>query len=877
MVAHAGTPRESSLLTSEEWRQAAAESRVVSVLHDGDGSGCIGLVGHAVVGRQGNYCRVVFDQPIAPGITLVDVDVSDIDCDFEGASEEADEQGKRLLEACRTGDVGAAKDAISRGANLEYEDFEDEPRVKPLVAAIQNGATDIVRLMLGGGLKPESVRYAWILAASIGREEIAGLLAKAGFEVSPGAALLHACRIGRSDVIQQLVQSVDLNQSHMGGDPWLDGTALVIAARHGQRDAASMLLRLGAAAVSADRNGITPWVAAVASGNGAIADLLVESGAKKDIDHALTIACSWGYVPAIRTLLAQGANPKAQATGRRREATPLFACLNNSTWLDDQGNESGFDEADVRRSEAVDALCSNGADPSAVSNDGERPLHAAVRMMCRGAIPVLLKYGADVDARDTKGDTPLIKAIEAGKTVEMWRLLQAGADPNCIDKKGNPAVFAMFREYGAFSAALIKTLLAFGVDLDVKNAKGVSLRKRCQKAVDNADAEGGSAESAQEVLDLLDDADSRATFHNLMRSPVASAEDLVGFCGCVTELLNEASELPAVIDAFVNANGANAAAGLAALCGVEDWRVREQAVRAIERHVGEKVPLASVLDGLMLCSFDNDSDVRNAADKLFLAHADQAVPLILKRFLENPVAAGLAGNLLGLFETHRPTIIAAIGNKLSPNPSSLTAVELSAEGRKLSIKSTLEAEQDPEQALKDASLAVTMEPSLEIGPWVSLAALKSQRGDSSLENAIDLYSRAKEAESWSDARDFYEQAIAVEPAFVWPYNNIAWHLATSANAAERSGVEAVRFATKACEIDGYRYWSFLDTLAAAHAENGDYRKAVECVTKALAGCPGDTAELESLLERYQSDQSYPYCEQQEDEDADNESDAGDDE
>lgn len=879
VVEYAGTPRELSLLTVEEWRQAATESRVVSILHDGDGSGCIGLVGHAIVGRQGNYCRVVFDQPISPNITLIDVDVSDIDCDFERALEEADEQGKRLLDACREGDIGAAKEAIRLGANLEYEGFDDEPRVQPLVAAIQSGATEIVRLLLGSGFKPASVDHAWILAASIGREDIAGLLAKAGFEVSPGAALLHACRIGRSDVIQHLAESVDLNQSHVGGDPWLDGTALVIAARHGQHDAVSTLLSLGAAAGSVDDNGITPWVAAAASGNVEIASGLLEAGAKNDIDHALATACSWGNVRAIRTLLAQGANPKAQVAGRRGEINPLLACMNNSTWLDDEGNELGFNEADHRRSEAVDALCSIGADPSAVSTDGEHPLHAAVRMMCRGAIPVLLKYGADVDARDSDGDTPLIKAIESGKTVEMWRLLRAGANPNCVDKKGNPAVFAMFREYGAFSVALMKTLLAFGVDLDVKNAKGGSLRKRCQRAVDNADAEGGSAESAQEVLDLLEDADSRAHFHNLMRRPVASVDDLVALCNCVTEMFDDASELPTIIDDFIKTNGAAAALGLAEMCRVEDWRVREQAVRAIERHVGEKVSLASVLESLVLCSFDNDSDVRNAADRFFLEHANQTVPLVLRSFVENPVAAGLAGNLLGLFESQRPNIIAAIGKNLSPNPRSLTGVDRIAEGRKLSVKATLEAKQDPEQAIKDASLAVTLEPSLELGPWVALAALKSQRGDDSLQNAIDLYSQAKEANCWADERDFYDQAIAADPAFVWPYNNIAWHLATAADPAERSGAEAVRFATAACEIDVYHYWGLLDTLAAAHAENGDYSKAAEFASKALAGCPEDTAELESLLKRYQSGQSYPYSEQQEgeeDEDAESDWDAGND-
>jgi ankyrin repeat protein len=858
VVEHAGVPREASLLSVEEWRQAAAECRVVSVLHDGDGSACIGRVGHTVVGRPGNYCRVVFAKPIAPSITIIDVDVSEIDCDFEGASEEADDQGKRLLDACLAGDLATAQDAIRNGASLEYEDYGEGSNLKPLSAAIQSGATDIVRLLLSSGVKPDSAHAAWVMAASIGKDDIAEVLAKAGFEVSQGAAILHACKLGRCDVIQRLAKSVDLDESYSGGDPWLDGTALVIAARHGQGEAVKTLLSLGASTGEKDSNGIAPWVAAMAAGNEDIAAVLTNAGAPQDLNHALMTACSWGNLSAIRKLLAQGADPKARCGGRRGETTPLFTCMNNSTWLDDDGKELGFEEADQLRSDAVEALCSSGADPSELSGNGERPLHAAVRMICRGAIPVLIRHGAEVDAKDSNGDTPLIAAIESGKTNEMWRLLQAGADPNCNDKKGNPAMFAMFREYGAYSAAVVKTLLAFGVDLDAKSAKGASLRKRCQKAVDNPDAEGGTAENAQELLDFLEDSESRKRFENLMRRPVASSEELVTLCDFVAELMDDASQLPQTIDEFVASNGDLAADAFQAIGQSENWRVREQAVRAIERQLGARLPLASVVDVLMSCSFDDDSDVRAAADRLFIDHADKAVPLVLQQFLQDPIGHAAAGNLLGLFEAQRPSIIKAIGDALSSNPDVLTGRERIAEGRRLATKAALEAEQDPEQAIKDGSLAVKLEPSLQNSPWAMLAGLQAERGNNALQLAMESYNEAQEADSWSDQRQLYDSAIAADPAFVWPYNNIAWRLATAADPDERDGAEAVRFASKACELDGYRNWSFLDTLAAAHAENGDYDKAVECVGRAIAGCPEDVSGLESLMERYQARQAYPY-------------------
>ncbi len=57
-------------------------------------------------------------------------------------------------------------------------------------------------------------------------------------------------------------------------------------------------------------------------------------------------------------------------------------------------------------------------------------------------------------------------------------------------------------------------------------------------------------------------------------------------------------------------------------------------------------------------------------------------------------------------------------------------------------------------------------------------------------------------------------------------NDVAWTLATSSQAGQRDGRIAVEFATRACELTAWKDANNLDTLAAAHAEAGDFESAV---------------------------------------------------
>jgi len=92
-------------------------------------------------------------------------------------------------------------------------------------------------------------------------------------------------------------------------------------------------------------------------------------------------------------------------------------------------------------------------------------------------------------------------------------------------------------------------------------------------------------------------------------------------------------------------------------------------------------------------------------------------------------------------------------------------------------------------------------------------------------------------------------------------NQIAWQLATSPMAKRRNGKKAVALAEKAALITNRKDPLILDTLAAAHAEVGDYSKAVSVLREAVALAP-DAAKPELAVRLQLYDARTPYHGQQ---------------
>ena len=101
-----------------------------------------------------------------------------------------------------------------------------------------------------------------------------------------------------------------------------------------------------------------------------------------------------------------------------------------------------------------------------------------------------------------------------------------------------------------------------------------------------------------------------------------------------------------------------------------------------------------------------------------------------------------------------------------------------------------------------------------------------------LENLAWFYAHGKGVD-----RDHRQAAIFYERAALQntprSLNALAWFLATCEDESIRNGAEAVRHATKACELTYWQEWKYIDTLAAAWAEMNDFQRAIEYGQQAL--------------------------------------------
>jgi serine/threonine-protein kinase len=147
-----------------------------------------------------------------------------------------------------------------------------------------------------------------------------------------------------------------------------------------------------------------------------------------------------------------------------------------------------------------------------------------------------------------------------------------------------------------------------------------------------------------------------------------------------------------------------------------------------------------------------------------------------------------------------------------------------------------------DKALADLNQAIQTKP--------DLAEAFRQRGN--LNNSQRAYLKAL-----AD----YDKAVALAPDASGSLNDLAWFLATCPEDKFRNGKRAVEVAAKACELTQHKDFSLVDTLAAAHAEAGDFAQAVKLQQQTIDLAKGQAddenlKELNARLELYKKSQPY---------------------
>jgi tetratricopeptide (TPR) repeat protein len=92
-------------------------------------------------------------------------------------------------------------------------------------------------------------------------------------------------------------------------------------------------------------------------------------------------------------------------------------------------------------------------------------------------------------------------------------------------------------------------------------------------------------------------------------------------------------------------------------------------------------------------------------------------------------------------------------------------------------------------------------------------------------------------------------------------NELAWALAANSEPRFRNGQKALQYAKRACELTQWANASFIDTLAVAYAEAGDFSEAIRYQKTAVAMIPETAPYRDDVLKHLSLfEQNLPYHE-----------------
>jgi tetratricopeptide (TPR) repeat protein len=149
-----------------------------------------------------------------------------------------------------------------------------------------------------------------------------------------------------------------------------------------------------------------------------------------------------------------------------------------------------------------------------------------------------------------------------------------------------------------------------------------------------------------------------------------------------------------------------------------------------------------------------------------------------------------------------------------------------------------EMKREYDKALADFEEAIRLDPKADF-PRIERRVVWKKKGE------------------WDKVATEFEAELKEPSSGAPTYNELAWLRATCPVEKHRNGQQAVEYATKACELTAWKNPGYLDSLAAAYAEVGDFDKAVEWQKKVLNLATADQkSDVESRLKLYLDKKPY---------------------
>ncbi|XP_015875446.3 uncharacterized protein LOC107412234 [Ziziphus jujuba] len=311
---------------------------------------------------------------------------------------------QQFLNAACTGNLNLLKKLAGqldegKGLAKTIADIKDANKRGALHFAAREGKTEVCKylleeLKLDVDTKDEDGETPVLHAARQGHTGTAKFLVEHGADPNipselGATALHHAAGIGDIELLRYLIsKGVDVDSQSDAGTP------LIWAAGHVQQDSVKVLLEHHANPNAETDDGITPLLSSVAAGSLACLELLIQAGAKVNVN----------------------------AGG----ATPLHIA------------------ADSGSVEIINCLLNVGADPNVTDEDGMKPILVAAARGNRGAVEILLPLTSKDESIPKWTVDGIIEYMqsEASKQQEGMRNLKEGnASKDCtVPKQDLPEV-----------------------------------------------------------------------------------------------------------------------------------------------------------------------------------------------------------------------------------------------------------------------------------------------------------------------------------------------------------------------------------------------------------------------------------------------------